>query len=197
MYIKEYPNAFGHDFCNKIIENRVNSKKTLYEDIVYWNDGDKNTELQEIFDELGSATDPYLRDFLSQFKDVLNINDISLEGLGLVRQKEGTHDNFHYDAAVLKRDNNKILTRPFVCLIYLNDEFDGGELVFPVQKQIIKPQVGKMVIFPASYMFPHSVNHIVGGERFFIRLNFALADHLIDTDVDEWDVSKDGVMEYK
>jgi len=44
---------------------------------------------------------------------------------------------------------------PFIkigTLIYLNDEYDGGELVFNDYGIIIKPEPGDIVIFPNHYM---------------------------------------------
>jgi len=37
-------------------------------------------------------------------------------------------------------------------LIYLNDDYDGGELVFNDYDIIIKPEPGDMIIFPNHYM---------------------------------------------
>lgn len=60
-------------------------------------------------------------------------------------------------------------TRTIGAIVFLNDDFDGGELVFPRQSIFIKPKRGTLVLFPMSYMFPHMVNGVVGGKRFVAR----------------------------
>lgn len=42
-------------------------------------------------------------------------------------------------------------------LIFLNEGHDGGDVVFPDQELVITPKTGRLVIFPASYLFPHEV----------------------------------------
>lgn len=42
-------------------------------------------------------------------------------------------------------------------IIFLNEEFDGGELIYPDQGLTIKPKTGTMVIAPAGIEFPHYV----------------------------------------
>ena len=63
-------------------------------------------------------------------------------------------------------DNNKV-----TCIFFLNDDYDGGELVlytwskdtctFPVR---LKPTTGSVIIFP-SFLY-HSVSEITGGVRY-------------------------------
>lgn len=43
-------------------------------------------------------------------------------------------------------------------VVFLNQEFDGGELVYPNQGIFIKPITGNMVIAPADESAPHFVN---------------------------------------
>jgi hypothetical protein len=42
-------------------------------------------------------------------------------------------------------------------ILFLNDNFDGGELVYPNQGLTIKPTIGTMVVAPAGIEFPHMV----------------------------------------
>ena len=44
-------------------------------------------------------------------------------------------------------------------IINLNDDYDGGELVF-WKRYEIKLGCGDIVIFPSLFMFPHQVNKI-------------------------------------
>lgn len=46
----------------------------------------------------------------------------------------------------------------YSAVIFLNQEFAGGELIYPDQGIIIKPVTGNMVIAPADESSPHFVN---------------------------------------
>jgi Rps23 Pro-64 3,4-dihydroxylase Tpa1-like proline 4-hydroxylase len=53
--------------------------------------------------------------------------------------------------------------------VCLNNDYKGGEFVFhqPGSNNLIFPQnIGDVIIFPSSFMFPHQVNKIEKGTRF-------------------------------
>jgi hypothetical protein len=54
--------------------------------------------------------------------------------------------------------------RSHVCSLLLNDDYEGGELVFPEQSSSIKPKAGDMVVFPGYYV-SHGVAEITKGTR--------------------------------
>jgi len=54
--------------------------------------------------------------------------------------------------------------RSHVCSLLLNDDYEGGELVFPEQSRSIKPKAGDMVVFPGYYV-SHGVAEITKGTR--------------------------------
>jgi hypothetical protein len=51
-------------------------------------------------------------------------------------------------------------------LIYLNDDYVGGEIGFPNQKTIIKPSRGDLVLFPGNINYPHEVMKVISGDRY-------------------------------
>ena len=58
----------------------------------------------------------------------------------------------------------------FSCLIYLNDNFTGGEIYFPKQNVTVKPEAGMLIAFPGNKNYEHSVNEFHGSERFALSL---------------------------
>ena len=62
----------------------------------------------------------------------------------------------------------------FACLVYLNDEYSGGETCFKRKfflNKVVKPEVGKLVIFSNSKIL-HWVNEVKNGTRYTLALWF-------------------------
>ena len=60
-----------------------------------------------------------------------------------------------------------------VCNVYLSDNFEGGELVFPELGIEIKPEAGDVVLFP-GYLIEHGVNEVKSGSRITLINHFSL-----------------------
>jgi hypothetical protein len=192
-YILEIPDAINSSFCREVIHNRI-SDTTLdpFEDIVCWKHKNIYSNWMYLFNSLDEKASEHIKLYFNQFTDIIKYEDIYLEGFGISRQKTGDYDRYHYDTNVVLDSCIKI--RPFVFLIYLNENFHGGQLIFPSQKKIVEPKEGKVIIFPCSYMYPHKVAGISEGERFTLRLNYYLKKSEVDSDLDYWDNSKFGVQ---
>ena len=57
-------------------------------------------------------------------------------------------------------------------MVYLNDNYIGGELEFPEYKISIKPRAGDIITFPTNAMYLHAVKRIESGTRYNIALNW-------------------------
>lgn len=55
-------------------------------------------------------------------------------------------------------------------IVYLNDDFDGGELFFPDFKFQIKPKPGMLVSFPGNTHYLHGVKETKGNTRYSCSL---------------------------
>src|SRR5215475_9137451 len=62
--------------------------------------------------------------------------------------------------------------RDIAAIYYLNDDFEGGELVFPAQKLYIKPRRGLLVSFPCDQNFIHEVLPVQAGRRYTVAIWF-------------------------
>ena len=51
-------------------------------------------------------------------------------------------------------------------LFFLNDDYEGGEFI--ISDIVYKPKKNSAIIFPANFMFPHSVNKVEKGTRYSI-----------------------------
>lgn len=57
-------------------------------------------------------------------------------------------------------------------VVYVNDNFSGGELVFPKVGYSYKPVSGSCIIFPSHVEYSHYVDSIVTGERIVLPFWF-------------------------
>ena len=53
-------------------------------------------------------------------------------------------------------------------LIFLNDEYDGGDFILCDGKFIAPKQQGSAVVFPSNFMYPHEVKEVTSGNRYSI-----------------------------
>ena len=63
-------------------------------------------------------------------------------------------------------DDGLFMTRKVSVVYYFNDDYVGGEIVFPRFDVEIKPKAGQLLLFPASYVYNHNVNEIKEGTRY-------------------------------
>jgi predicted 2-oxoglutarate/Fe(II)-dependent dioxygenase YbiX len=69
--------------------------------------------------------------------------------------------------------------RQIVSILYLNDDYEGGELYFPTltgddgKELRIKPKAGELVIFGGDDRYLHGVDEVTAGERYCVTLWFA------------------------
>jgi predicted 2-oxoglutarate/Fe(II)-dependent dioxygenase YbiX len=75
----------------------------------------------------------------------------------IARFEAGAEMHEHFDAS---RPND------IATLIYLNDDYEGGEIYFPEYDVAIKPGAGDLVFFPDNPAFIHGVKVIKSGVRY-------------------------------
>lgn len=84
---------------------------------------------------------------------------------------------YHTDYIISQKDmpGEKFHT---TCTFYINDNYNGGDIEFYVNGDIVnhKPQAGDIVIFPSGEPYYHGVKTIPDGNKFFIR-NFIMFDY--------------------
>jgi len=71
------------------------------------------------------------------------------------------HNDFSID---LKNKKNRVITY----LWYLNDVLEGGETDFPDLNLKVKPETGKLVLFPATWDFPHCGKMPISSNKYIV-----------------------------
>ena len=64
--------------------------------------------------------------------------------------------------------------RDYTGIAYLNDDFTGGELVFPDLDIVIVPKPGLLVGFPSNHKFVHAVPKVLSGKRYSLPVWFTV-----------------------
>lgn len=111
-----------------------------------------DTDVKNILDEYGQkvwnfVSENYDGDFIKYDNSKTHIARFT-EGYGM-------HE--HFDST----KPNDIAT-----LIYINDNYEGGDIYFPELGISIKPEVGDLVCFPDTPDFVHGVKPITSGTRY-------------------------------
>lgn len=57
-------------------------------------------------------------------------------------------------------------------LVYLNDDYTGGEISFLTHDITIKPNKGDLIMFPGNFNYAHEVKEILSGERYTVPVWF-------------------------
>ena len=75
----------------------------------------------------------------------------------------GGYHVFHHEDGSYNEAN-----RTATWMIYLNEDFEGGETEFFYQKRRIKPTTGTVVIWPAGYTHTHRGNLVLKGTKYIV-----------------------------
>jgi hypothetical protein len=81
-------------------------------------------------------------------------------GDGILKYIDGGHLPAHHDHGVSSRTISAV--------IYLNDDYDGGEIEFKQSNVKIKPRAGSVVFFPSNYLYIHEVFPVSNGIRYAV-----------------------------
>jgi hypothetical protein len=92
----------------------------------------------------------------------------------IVKWDTGSNMDLHSDDIyTLRNDGTGITDRHHMsALIYLNDDYAGGELYFPNHNLLLKPKTGDLVMFPGNIYYPHEVKTVESGSRYTIPIWF-------------------------
>lgn len=109
----------------------------------------------------------YLSKVEKTIKTQYNINtDIYPDYLGLVKWECGDLQHPHADGELENELQHPYYWRDFGCVLYLNDNYEGGEIYFPNQNVQLKPKPNTLVFFPGTLEYLHGVYPITNGIRY-------------------------------
>ena len=89
----------------------------------------------------------------------------------LLRYTAGGYYQYHVDAYYLVPEEKawrKAVDRDISILIYLNDDFEGGELEFKRFGYYLRPRAGMLVWFPSDVRYEHMARPVSSGRRYAV-----------------------------
>lgn len=151
-----------------------------YEDQVndYWRD--RCIDLNQLInqgDSFGGEIVPVVKDILLDIKDrisgyISHINDNKniyyTDCLQLVRWPIGSSQSPHADAEYEDYSDHPSPWRDYGCIIYLNDNYTGGNTYFVNKGMAIQPKARTLAVFPGTLEYTHGVSEVTGNVRYTI-----------------------------
>jgi len=130
---------------------------------------------QQILDE-----NPFIAGVVSLISDRVRLKAESLfdcklgdSGVSIAKTMIGHTPEEHADSQNMDGTPKDNCSDFYVsAVVYLNDDFDGGELVFPKIGYSHKPVAGGCVIFPSHIGYSHYVDSVFTGERIVLPFWF-------------------------
>lgn len=162
-------NFISPEQCSNIVNFRWKWRKSKG-----WNAETSSTRFTDIrtsstvFVNLKNITIPIeIRLIYTKISEFFNISSSRFEDVQLTRYEPNQFYQDHWDYFSDKdlQDNNRVITT----ILYLNDNFSGGNTTFPLLNQSIAPKAGKLLYFEYDYdkdtnkLTKHSGDQVISG----------------------------------
>jgi len=135
----------------------------------FWNRRAFYPELLTGNSEFKSRMSLALKKLKKTLIDEYNLPEVYADTFHIVRWYEGQFQPPHQDN--MENVNYGVdffRHRAYGAIIYLNDDFDGGETYYPLDGISIKPKVGRLAIHLGDKDHLHGVSEVSGGTRYTI-----------------------------
>lgn len=187
-FIEEYSQAFDPKYCQTVIdrfEDMVKHGQYISQDDITKNQDDRIFFDWAYHSQRHYNVDP---DICAYFYQTLNkyykdhyAKKYNILGTcfqhtpkGMSVQRTGPHQGYH--AWHCENADAATANRILAYTLYLNTIDNGGETEYLYQGIKVKPEVGKLVIWPAYFTHPHRGNPIYNGYKYIVTGWYTL-DH--------------------
>lgn len=116
-----------------------------------------NKTLSNIYDKI----DIPLEYCLQHYGRLWNLHIQYKEAFNFVKYLPGKYFKVH-------ADHGPYYTCTVSAVIYLNDDYEGGEIEFIRHGLKIKPQAGDIIIFPSNFVYEHASCEVFSGTKYSV-----------------------------
>ena len=171
-----------------VTETHVNENGTVVYEANYWKD---RVATRPSLDKNDKAIAPIIEGLFNRLKPIVeefyNVEAIPTNTT-IVRWLPGQLQNPHADKELHEGDDaglpNDFPYYDLSSLFYLNDDYEGGELYFPLQGVQFKPKKGAAYFFPGDMNYIHGVTEIKSGIRYTCPFFWEILKHTGDVKPD-------------
>lgn len=167
-----------------ITESHANENGTVIYDANYWKD---RVATRPSLDKNDPKIGPVIQGLFERLKPVIeDFFNVKVRPTGetIVRWLPGQFQNPHADKELHEGDDagqpNDFPYYDIASLFYLNDDYEGGELYFPLQGIQFKPKRGAAYFFPGDMNYVHGVTEIKNSIRYTCPFFWEILEHTGD-----------------
>lgn len=172
-YVKVYDNVVSADICQQLIQ-QFEAQQEKHEVQIHTVGGpgrmvQANFMTDPGWDWANKTLVPTFVKAAQQYRQDTNNPQFparpGFEAIRLKRYLPNGLDSFplHVDAADLNTAR-----RFLIMFLYLNDVAEGGETTFPDWGIAVKPQTGRLLMFPPFWLYPHAGEKPVSGPKYIV-----------------------------
>jgi hypothetical protein len=177
QFIKSYK-LFDDEYCDKVVETFEHQRKlgcatrrndhARRDDQLELNTGITSVELDFRNDEPAIEFFEKIKEGVEKYTEDLGLKNILGEVWfkNMLVQSYDADKYESYSAWHCEAGNRESCDRAFVYMLYLNDNFEGGETEFMHQKHREKPEKGKLLFWPAGFTHTHRGAMLLSGKKF-------------------------------
>lgn len=172
-FIRIYDGALESDVCDHLIflyesnsdhwERIDNNRKPNFTQLNITSLAETDEDFSYISNYLSQRMNIYREDYLKSFGQNYFPLDYAYEQFRIKKYNNDEQDAFDYHVDVMDHQSAKRFLSFFW---YLNDVNEGGETFF--WKTPIKPEKGKLVIFPPFWLFPHCGKEPISNPKYLL-----------------------------
>jgi Rps23 Pro-64 3,4-dihydroxylase Tpa1-like proline 4-hydroxylase len=118
-------------------------------------------EYYEFRAELSNAFLSGFKDLEADYKSEYNLSTSWHDCYGILKYGAGQNVVDHID-------DSQTHHRRMSTVYYFNDDYTGGEVIFPRFDITYKPVANELLVFPSTYVYNHSVVPVVEGTRYAV-----------------------------
>ena len=150
--------APGITTSGKVMPELKKSMDLAISDLDEWEDIDRT-----LFQSLAENLEEYAKRILEIIGNPLWSSEIKDTGYNIKRYKQNDYYNWHVDCQTYIEG----WTRTIAGIWYLNEVEEGGETEFAFGHKVV-PSTGKLILFPATWNFPHRGLSPIKGNKYII-----------------------------
>lgn len=118
----------------------------------------------EVFNKLVDLKEKIKNEIMNVYK----LDVVYADSLNLIKWPHGYIQPVHSDFENYGLEPHVYNWRQVGCVLYLNDNFDGGDIHFPQHGVSIPVKAGMLAFFPGDVHHSHGVQRVLNGTRYTI-----------------------------